>query len=391
MATVLLGALIGATAVSAATPAEPISIALNARPAAVAERPSTVLFTLRKGGRPLAGVRPRAWVRGPLGMRTARATPAGRPGRYGARIAFPGGGTWTLGVTLGRRSFRLATLEVRGAGPAIAAPQGLTVAEEHGDLIVADRAGDAFYEVNLRTLKRTRVGGGFVHPFHLDFSPGGHLYVLDDRRVWRFEPEGTLTPFAGNGTRGLGGDGGPATAAQLGGPGEFAFDASGNLFIPEYDNGVRIVTSAGRIDTLGGIGREGYSGDGGPARAAAFGAPHGLDVLPDGSILVADSHNSVIRRIDGATRVVTTIATGFAAPVSIDAQADGSMYVADARLDHIVRIAADGSRTQLGRGLETPVVVAADRAGNVYVTEFDTHRVGRIDGRTGRTTTIVGR
>jgi DNA-binding beta-propeller fold protein YncE len=391
VATALLGGLIATATVSAATTAEPISVSLNTRPAAVAEHSATVLFTVRIGRRPLAGVRPRAWVRGPLGIRTSRAAAAGKPGRYRARIAFPGGGSWTLGVTVGRRSFRLATVDVRGAGPPIAAPHGIAVAEEHGDLIVADRAGDAFYEVNLRTLKRTRVGGGFVHPFHLDFGPSGHLYVLDDRRVWRFEPEGTLTPFAGNGARGLAGDGGPATAAQLGGPGEFAFDSAGSLYIPEYDNGVRLVTPDGRIDTLGGIGREGYSGDGGPARSAAFGAPHGLDVLPDGSLLVADSHNGVIRRIDGSTRVVTTFASGFSAPVSIDARLDGSAYVADARLDHIVRIAADGSRTRLGRGLATPVVVAADHAGNVYVSEFETHRVRRIDGRTGRTTTIVGR
>lgn len=391
IATALFGVLMAATAVSAATTAERISVSLNTRPAATAERPATILFTVRKGRRPLTNARPRVWARGLLGARSSRATPAGRPGRYRARIVFSGGGTWALGATVGSRSFRLATLEVRGAGPPIAAPQGLAVAEEHGDLIVADRAGDAFYEVNLRTLKRTRVGRGFVHPFHLDFGPTGHLYVLDDRRVWRFEPEGTLTPFAGNGTRGLAGDGGSATAAQLGGPGEFAFDTAGSLYIPEYDNGVRVVRPDGRIDTVGGIGSEGYSGDGGPARSAAFGAPHGLDVLPDGSLVVADSHNGVIRRIDGATRIVTTFATGFTAPVSIDARPDGSAYVADARLDHIVRLGPDGSRTQLGRNLETPVVVAADRAGNLYVSEFETHRVRRIDARTGRTTTIVGR
>ncbi|HEU4942425.1 MAG TPA: hypothetical protein VFT18_04115, partial [Gaiellaceae bacterium] len=171
---------------------------------------------------------------------------------------------------------------------------------------------------------------------------------------------------------------------------DFAFDAAGNLYIAEYDNGVRLVTPDGRIDTLAGIGREGYSGDGGPARAAAFGAPHGLDVLPDGTVIVADSHNGVLRRIDGATRIVTTIARGFSAPVGVDARADGSIYVADAQLDHIVRLAADGSRTQLGRGLLTPSSVVVDRAGRfVYASEFDGRRITRIDARTGRTTALV--
>ena len=153
---------------------------------------------------------------------------------------------------------------------------------------------------------------------------------------------------------------------------------------------MRIVTPGGRIDTLGGIGREGYSGDGGPARLAAFGAPHGLDVLPDGTVIVADSHNGVIRRIDGPTRIVTTVARGFTAPVGVDARPDGSIYVADARLDHIVRLGADGARTTLGSGFETPSSVVVDRAGRyVYVSEFDGRRISRIDSRTGRVTAMV--
>ena len=217
----------------------------------------------------------------------------------------------------------------------------------------------------------------------LNFGPGGFLYVADEDRIWRFEPDGSKTPIAGNRTRGLAGDGGPATSAQLGGHGDFAFDAAGNLYISEYDNGVRVVTPDGRIDTLGGIGQEGYSGDGGPARLAAFGAPHGLDALADGTVIVADSHNGVIRRIDGATRIVTTIARGFSAPVGVDATPDGSIYVADARLDHVVRIASDGSRTQLGRALQLPSSVVVDRAGRfVYVSEFDGRHIGRIGSRT---------
>jgi hypothetical protein len=139
----------------------------------------------------------------------------------------------------------------------------LEIAEEHGDLIVPDLDGTSFFEVNLRTLARTVVGRGFDHPLFLNFGPGGYLYVADATRIYRFEPDGSKTPIAGNGRRGTAGDGGLATAAQLGGPGDFAFDAAGNLYIAEYDNGVRIVTPDGRIDTLAGVGREGYSGDGG--------------------------------------------------------------------------------------------------------------------------------
>jgi sugar lactone lactonase YvrE len=385
-----LAALIALVACStvAASPAGRISARLVGVPKATAGRPWIATFTVRDGKRPYAG-RATLVVSGDLGRRSFPARRAGRPGRFRAPVVFPAGGVWSITV-VARRPVRVGSVDVRGAGPRISRPHGFELAEEHGDLIVPDLDGANLYEVSLRTRQRTLVGGGFSHPAFLNFGPGGFLYVADETRIWRFEPDGSKTPIAGNGTRGLAGDGGPATAAQLGGHGDFAFDAAGNLYIAEYDNGVRIVTRDGRIDTLAGIGREGYSGDGGPARAAAFGAPHGLDVLPDGTVFVADSHNSVIRRIDGATRIVTTVARDFRAPVGIDARADGSFYVADAGLDQIVRVAPDGTRTTLGRGLELPSSVLVDRAGRyVYVSEYEGRRITRIDARTGRMTALV--
>jgi hypothetical protein len=380
--------LLAATA--AAAPAGRITARLQTdATAVVAGRAWTATLSIRDGKRPFAG-RATLVATGELGRRSFAARRAGRPGRFRARIVFPGGGLWTLSVRVGARRTRLASIEVRGAGPSIGRPHGFELAEDHGDLIVPDLDGTGFFEVDLRTRARAKVGQGFSHPSFLNFGPGGFLYVADEGRIYRFEPDGAKTPIAGNGTRGLAGDGGPAAAAQLGGHGDFAFDAAGNLYVAEYDNGVRVVTPDGRIDTLAGIGREGYSGDGGPARAAAFGAPHGLDVLADGTVLVADSHNGVIRRIDGATRIVTTVARGFNAPVGIDARADGSFFVADANLDHVVRVAADGSRTTLGRGLRTPSSVVSDRAGTfVYVSEYEGRTVRRIDVRTGQMTLIV--
>ena len=357
--------------------------------AGTANQPWTATLVVRDGKRAFSG-RVGLVVTGEAGRRTFSARRTNRAGRYRARIVFPAGGEWVVSARAGGRTFRLLRVDVKGTGPRISRPHGFELAEEHGDLLVPDMAGTGFFEVSLRTRAKTLVGRGFDHPMFLNFGPGGFLYVADEGRIWRFEPDGGKTPIAGNGTRGLAGDGGPATSAQLGGHGDFAFDASGNLYIAEYDNGVRVVTPDGRIDTLGGIGREGYSGDGGPARLAAFGAPHGLDALADGTVVVADSHNGVIRRIDGATRIVTTIARGFSAPVGVDARPDGSIYVADARLDHIVRIAPDGSRTQLGRALQLPSSVVVDRAGRyVYASEFDGRRIVRIDSRTGRVSAIV--
>lgn len=378
-----------ASTVSAAPQAKITATLQTTTVVGTAGRAWTAVVAVRDGKRPFAG-RVALVATGELGSRTFSARRAGRPGRFRARIVFPGGGRWTLSVRAGRRSVRLIAVDIRGAGPRISRPHGFELGEDHGDLLVPDLDGTGFYEVSLRTHAKTLVGRGFSHPANLNFGPGGFLYVADEGRIWRFEPDGSKTPIAGNGSRGLAGDGGPATAAQLGGHGDFAFDAAGNLYISEYDNGVRIVTPDGRIDTLAGIGHEGYSGDGGPARAAAFGAPHGLDVLADGTVIVADSHNGVIRRIDGAARIVTTIARGFTAPVGVEARADGSIFVADARLDHIVRIGADGGRTTIGRGLRTPSSLVVDRAAAfVYVSEFEGRSIRRIDIRSGRMSWVV--
>lgn len=390
LAVAALAALVLATA-GAAAPERKLSASLLSSPRGlVAERAWTALVSVLDGGRPLSAKSVTVTISGELGRRSFRASPTGRPGRFRARVTFPGGGSWALGIRAGRRTARLVGVEVRGAGPRIAAPGGLVAAVEHGDLIVVDRQGGGIYELNLRTRATRRVGGGLVSPGFLTFGPGGYLYVSDERRVWRYEPDGALTPVAGNGTRGLAGDGGPATNAQLGGHGGFAFDAAGRLYIAEYDNGVRVVTPDGRIDTLAGVGREGYSGDGGPARAAAFGAPHGLDVLADGTVLVADSHNAVIRRIDGATRTVTTVARGFGAPVAVHALPDGSYYVVDAGAQSVFRVAPDGTRTPLGSGLQTPMSIAVDGAGDVYVSELERRRIRKIERATGRTTTLYG-
>ena len=87
---------------------------------------------------------------------------------------------------------------------------------------------------------------------------------------------------------------------------------------------------------------------------------------------------------------MTTIASGFGAPVCIEAGANGSFYVADASVGHVVRVEADGSRRNLGRGLNVPTSVGVDRSGNVYVSEFEGRSIRRIDARTGRMTRVVG-
>jgi sugar lactone lactonase YvrE len=220
----------------------------------------------------------------------------------------------------------------------------------------------------------------------------------------------------------LSGDGGPATAAALGGPGAPALDAAGNLYIPEYDNRVRRVDAAGVIRTIGGTGVEATSGDGGPAVLAALMHPHGLDATPDGTVFVAETWVDKVRRIDGATGLISTVAgTGqrgssgdggpatsalFNVPIDVTIGPGNSLYVTDGgngrirRIDaagRIATVAGNGSSTSSGDGgratnaglaLPNSIAVAAD--GTFYVAEFEGRRVRRVDGASGIITTIAG-
>ena len=117
-------------------------------------------------------------------------------------------------------------------------------------------------------------------------------FVVDapPHRVWRlfhpkpvpgaevprtFEhPNGTITTVAGNGTQGFSGDGGPATAAALNNPTALTTDSAGNLYITDqFNHRIRRVDSRGVIQTVAGNGTSAYGGDGGPATSARFSFP----------------------------------------------------------------------------------------------------------------------
>jgi sugar lactone lactonase YvrE len=119
----------------------------------------------------------------------------------------------------------------------------------------------------------------------------GNLYVA---ACWlqRIAPNGVLSIVAGNGNYSFGGDGAPATAAQLFGPTGLALDRSGNLYIADMGNNrIRKVRTDGKIETIAGSDTYGYAGDGGPATAAQTSAPFSVAVDREGNIFFTDSGN----------------------------------------------------------------------------------------------------
>jgi hypothetical protein len=241
--------------------------------------------------------------------------------------------------------------------------------------------------INLRTGKRRIAVTGLRDIVGLGYDDLLRLYVAAGDRIYRVAA-GRKTVIAGNGQRGHTGDGGPATAASFGGIGGFEVDHDKSIVVAEYDNWIRFVDPNGSVSTLAGNGEEGYAGDGGPARVAVLRHPHDLALRIDREVIVADSHNGVLRRIDPAG-TITTFATGFLSPIAVKGGAGNSLYVADGGQNAVFRLTPDGqSRRRIVRA-NGPINLAVDDKDNVYISEIaGARRVLRVSP-SGRVRVLV--
>jgi hypothetical protein len=145
-------------------------------------------------------------------------------------------------------------------------------------------------------------------------SGGGYLIPdTDNDRVRLVREDATIVTVAGNGTRGFAGDGGAATGAQLDRPFAAVAAPDGALLIADTGNDrIRKVSTDGTITTVAGNGVRGFGGDGGPATSASLNSPHNLAVLPDGGFLIADEGNNRVRRVWPNGTITTVAGTGTA-------------------------------------------------------------------------------
>ncbi len=200
-------------------------------------------------------------------------------------------------------------------------------------------------------------------PFGVDFDRAGDMIIVElaGSRVHRFAKGGRLTTIAGNGSMAYGGDGGPAVKATFNGMHNVAVMPSGDILIADSWNHCvrRIDAESGVISTFAGTGEAGFGGDGGPAAKAAFDYVMCITLSPDNRRLhVADLKNRRIRVIDMKTGIVDTVA------------GNGKKGVPD-----------DGTVARTSP-LVDPRAVASDAEGNVYVLERGGHalRAVRPDG-----------
>ena len=275
-------------------------------------------------------------------------------------------------------------------GPAtnanIALPNGVAVDQE-GNFYIADTINHRLRRVDAATGIITTVAGtgvsGFTgdgvaatatrlnNPTGIAVDAAGNIFFSDrnNQRVRRVDAStGIITTVAGIGTVGFSGDGGSAASAQLTTPEGIALDADGNLFIADSNNHRvrRVDALTGTISTVAGNGTAGYSGDGAPAINASLYLPSGVAVDTGGNLLIADTNNRRIRRVDALTGNITTVSG-----------------------NGLWGFSGDGGPATDAR-LTAPTRVKLDAAGNLFIADRNNNRIRRVDASTGNISTVAG-
>ena len=291
-------------------------------------------------------------------------------------------------------------------------PSGMAM-DNLGNLYVADWSSHTIRRITPGGMVTTLAGSAFVSggadgtgnkarfdvPSSLTVDSSGNVFVADQNNhaLRKVTPLGTVSTFAG--LPGSGATDGNGNVARFHHPQGVATDSAGNLFVSEVANHtIRKITPLGAVSTFAGLaGTSGYSD--GTSGEARFSGPGGTAVDSAGNVFVADTQTQTIRKIIPGGLVSTlagsawnpgsTDGTGSAAqfnsPVGVAVDNAGNVYVAD-RLNHTIRkITSGGTVTTLagsakvpgsadGKGsaarFNSPVGVAVDSAGNLYVAEF---------------------
>ena len=355
---------------------------------------------------------------------------------------------------------------------------GKVAVDSSGNLYIAESSNHRIRKVDTSGIITTIAGtgaGGFSGdggmateaslngPSAVAVDSSGNLYIADynNHRVRKVDTSGIITTIAGTGASGFSGDGGLATAAMLNNPSAVAVDSSGNLYIADPGNRrirkvdtsgtitsvaatinrltgltidasgnvyfshlsghrIRKVDSMGTITIIAGTGESGFSGDGGLATAAMLNNPSAVAVDSSGNLYIADSGNHRIRKVDTSGTITTIAGTGAGGfsgdrglataaslnfPISVKLDSSGNLYISDYNNHRVRKVDTSGTITTVagvgdsrysGDGgpataarLNEPSATAVDSSGNLYIADYNNHRVRKVD-TSGTITTIAG-
>jgi uncharacterized protein (TIGR03437 family) len=317
-------------------------------------------------------------------------------------------------------------------GPAIAAsvnhPEDVFV-DTKGNVFIADTLDGAIREVttdgNINTVAGNGSIGysgdggpatkaGLIEPFSVVVDGSGNIFFAEpeDGRIREVDTKGNINTIAGNGTLGFSGDGGPGTSATLYLPTGVAVDSSGNVYIADSHNTRIRKLSGGNINTIAGNGGISYSGDGGAAVKSQLNAPQGAAVDSSGTFYVADTANNAVRKVASNGSIATIAGNGspgsgnsqLNGPQGVAVDSSGNVYVADTQNARVLKISGGSISTLAGNGtqgfggdngpagsaqLNSPIGVAVDKSGNVYIADFGNNRIRMVNSG-GAISTIAG-
>ncbi|MBM3266304.1 MAG: hypothetical protein FJZ01_01535 [Candidatus Sericytochromatia bacterium] len=287
------------------------------------------------------------------------------------------------------------TVPARAASGAVVYRRGLEtypVSNLYGIVgTVATVVGTGRTSQNGDSLPGDRTNLGLPYFLAVDAQDNPYWGDLGHNQVRRWERRtGVVRTLAGNGGGGHAGDGGSATAAQLSGPVGIDYDPQGNLWIAEYgSNYIRKVDKSGVISTAAGNGTRGLGGDGGLAKNAIVGGPHGLSVDRNGVVYFCDYYNGRIRKIDPTTGIIDTVAV--VGCVGVRFGPDGYLYIDNgsiARLDPVTKQVT----TYVTHSPAPWQDLWVDAAGNVFFPTWGpgSNQIYRVDATTKAITLVAG-
>jgi len=309
-------------------------------------------------------------------------------------------------------------------------PSGMTL-DGAGNLIVADQANSRIRKITKAGKISTIAGVGVFGysgdggpalsasigtPFMPAYDSAGNMYFsqVTSCVVRKVDTGGTITTVAGTGTCGYNGNGILATSAQLNGPRGLAFDPAGNMYISDTDNNrIRVVTPAGRINTIAGNGLPGFSGDGGPATSAKIGNPRAV-LVQNGVLYISRGGQQRFRQVNLSTHIISTYAgagpgyDGDSHPL-LSSLFNGSFYLLFDASGNPIFDDGNNGRVRKGTGgivntivggflgdggkataaaLVLPEALAIDKSNNIYIADYAGNRVRKVSA--GVINTIAG-